>query len=219
MEWIKGVAEKALKEYVMQGSTVWILSLQELCEADLQNMYACCSEVRQQKAARLGSEMKKGQSVGAGYLLYLLKKRFAIEEEPVILSGGKPVFQKNAGVHFNLSHSGDYAALAFGKNELGMDIECVKRANLKVAKRFFKQEEYDYLSGKEGEEQADAFFRIWTGKEAVVKAAGGGLSVPLDSFCVLEERIESCGKVYELCRRKLTEKGQTLWISVAQVIM
>lgn len=209
---------ESVKEYTLRDSTVWLLHLREMSRAELEYMCACCSMERQKKAELLKSEAKRRQSVGAGYLLFLLKKHFSIEEEPVICDGGKPVFPGNSEVYFNLSHSGDYAALAFGNRPLGVDIECVKRANLKVAKRFFQREEYEVVSEREETEQADAFFRIWTGKEAVVKAAGGGLSVPLDSFSVLEERLECSGNVYELCQRKLTEHGQTLWISVAQTI-
>lgn len=217
-EAIEKSIRESIKEYTLRDSTVWLLYLREMSRADLENMYACCSMERQKKAESLRSEVKRRQSVGAGYLLFLLKKHFSIEEEPVICSGGKPVFPGNSEVYFNLSHSGDYAALAFGRKPLGVDIECVKRANLKVAKRFFQKEEYEYLAEREGAEQADAFFRIWTAKEAVVKAAGGGLCVPLDSFCVLEERLKCCGNVYELCRKKLTEHDRTLWISVAQTI-
>lgn len=210
--------EDIVKEYRLGGSTLWLLHVQELSEEDLREMYGCCSRERREKAKHLKSELKRKQSVGAGYLLFLLKKRFSIEEEPVTRQEGKPVFRENKEVHFNISHSGGYAALAFGRNPLGMDIECVKRANLKVAKRFFKKEEYDYLSMLEDAEQADAFCRIWTGKEAVVKAAGSGLSMPFDSFCVLEEVIECSGNTYELCQRKLVERDQILWISMAEIV-
>lgn len=217
-ETIEESVKESIKEYTMQDSTVWLLHLREMSRKDLESMYACCSIERQKKAESLRSEVKWRQSVGAGYLVFLLKKHFSIEEEPVVLPGGKPVFAKKSELCFSLSHSGDYAALAFGRKPLGMDIECVRRANLKVAKRFFQKEEYEYLAEREGAEQADAFFRIWTGKEAVVKAAGGGLSVPLDSFSVLGKRLESSGYAYELYQQKLAESGQALWISVAQTI-
>ncbi len=210
--------ENIVKEYRLGDSTVWLFGVKELSETDLDEMYACCSRPRQDAADRIKSELKRRESVGAGYLLFLLKKRFSIAEDLVVLQSGKPVFQGDNGLHFNISHSGGYVALAFGKTPLGVDIECVKRKDLKVAKRFFRQEEYDDLAGKTGAEQPDIFCRMWTGKEAVLKASGAGLSVPLDSFSVLEEIVECSGKQYELHRQKITETGQELWVCVAKEI-
>lgn len=218
-----------LKEYILGGSTVWLLYLRELTEKDFVKLYACLSAERRKKADGIRAEGKRKQSIGGGYLLYLLKKQFSIEEEPVIMPGGKPAFSPERGIWFNISHSGAAAALAFGEKVLGLDIEYGKRADLKVAKRFFRQEEYDYLAGLEEGAREDAFCRIWTGKEAVLKAAGRGLSVPLNSFSVLGEtkkeaakegdflEISVClaGDRYGLCQQKLTENGYFLWASVA----
>lgn len=208
--------ENRIRESSLGDITLWLLSLGEIPEADFIRMYACCSKDRQQAADRIKSDLKRKQSVGAGYLLFYLKKRFSIEEEPIVLSGGKPVFPGDSGVHFNISHSGGYVVLAFGKAPLGVDIECVKRADLKVAKRFFAKEEYECLAETQETEQGDVFYKIWTGKEAVVKASGAGLSVPLDSFSVVGEIVECWGEKYELRRLRIAENGQILWISAAQ---
>ncbi len=208
-----------VKEYSLGGSTLWLLHLEEIAEAEFDKMYACCSKARREAADRIKSGLKRRQSVGAGYLLSLLQKQFFMEEEPLILPGGKPVFRKENNLHFNISHSGGYVVLAFGETPLGVDIECVKRADLKMAKRFFRREEYDHLTGKPEMEQADTFCRIWTGKEAVLKAAGAGLSVPLDSFSVLEKIVECSGNQYELYQQKITEAGQGFWVSAARLIL
>lgn len=213
------MTENRIRESSLRDITLWLLKLKEIPEADFIRMYACCSKERQQAADRIKSELKRKQSLGAGYLLFYLRKRFSIEEEPIVLSGGKPVFPENSGVHFNISHSGGYVVLAFGKAPLGVDIECVKRADLKVAKRFFAKEEYDCLAEMPETERGDIFYKIWTGKEAVVKASGAGLSVPLDSFSVMGEIVECRGEKYELCRQRIAETGQILWISAAQRII
>lgn len=223
-----------VKEYHLGGSTLWLLFIQDLPDAEFERMYVCCGAARQEKIKRLKSELKRKQSVGAGYLLFLLKEQFGIEEEAVALPAGKPVFPENSDIHFSISHSGVYVALAFGKSPLGVDIECVKRANLKVAKRFFQKEEYERLTGQmcgqaypldqsvtnaEAEKRADIFCKIWTGKEAVVKASGEGLSTPLDSFSVLKGTVDCAGDLYELHSRKFTDGGQNFWVSVAQVVL
>lgn len=214
---VEGI-ESRIREYSLGDCTLWLLSLEGLPEADFARMYACCSPERQRAADRIRSALKRRQSVGAGYLLYCLKERFFIGEEPIVLSDGKPVFPEKYGVHFNISHSGGYAVLAFGEAPLGVDIEEVKRADLKVAKRFFREEEYRYVSGREEAGQADAFCRIWTGKEAVVKASGAGLLVPLDSFSVLGEIAECSGNRYHLYQQKMTEEGKSFWVSAARLI-
>lgn len=218
-----------LTEHMLGESTVWLLRLQDLTGEEYAEMYFRLSGERQKKADGIRAEWKRKQSVGAGYLLYLLKKRFSIEEEPVVLPGGKPAFPGNGEIFFNLSHSGKYAGLAYGKRNLGLDMESVKRADLRVAKRFFRKEEYEYLASLEDGAGADAFCRIWTGKEAVLKAAGKGISASLDGFSVLGGALDASGTEdlcveteisrgedrYGLCQRRLTEKGTLLWVSVA----
>lgn len=206
-----------IREYRIEDITLWLLFSEKLSGEELSEMYVLCSRERQEKADKLKIDVKRRESIGVGYLLSLLKKRFSIEEEPVILAGGKPVFQ-NGAVQFSISHSSGAVLLAFGTKPLGADIEYVKDAKIKIAERFFTKEECGWITGQEKGKQNDAFCRVWTGKEAVVKAAGGGLSIPLDQFSVLEEKVDLLGKRYELRQRKLENKDKELWISVAQLM-
>ena len=96
---------------------------------------------------------------------------------------GKPSL--SGGPHFNLSHSGGLACLAITQDvEIGADIEAYREVEDAVAERFFAPKEYAKLSVLPSVEWLAGFFRIWTRKEAVVKAIGEGLSIPLDAFDV-----------------------------------
>ncbi len=101
---------------------------------------------------------------------------------------GKPILtpSERPAVHFNLTHSRGAIALAVSATcEVGIDIEDRYRAVefRALADRFFSEPEACYLRGLEGERLRDAFFAIWTLKEAFVKGIGRGLSFPLDAFC------------------------------------
>lgn len=98
---------------------------------------------------------------------------------------GKPSLRAACGVSFNLSHSGKLSVLAVGESlELGVDIESVsaKRAGAHIAARYFSAPERRFLQGLPPDRRDDAFFALWTLKEAFVKANGQGLSLPLSDF-------------------------------------
>ena len=101
---------------------------------------------------------------------------------------GKPrLADPAARLRFNLSHSGAQAACAFALDcDLGVDIEQIRRVAdiFDIARRFFSADECADLESTAIEEREGAFFNCWTRKEAYIKAVGGGLSIPLDSFCV-----------------------------------
>ena len=104
----------------------------------------------------------------------------------VVNQFGKP-YLENVRLKFNLSHSEDFALIAIASNlEVGVDVEAINRKveYLDLAKRFFSQQEFREIAAYPEEHQALAFFRCWTGKEAIIKAKGEGLSIPLDSFSV-----------------------------------
>jgi 4'-phosphopantetheinyl transferase len=90
-------------------------------------------------------------------------------------------------LHFNLAHAGGRALFAFTRTaEIGVDLENVREVEEMecIADRYFAAPEAAALRALPRELRVGAFFRIWTRKEAVVKAIGDGLGRPLDHFAV-----------------------------------
>ena len=88
-------------------------------------------------------------------------------------------------LYFNLSHTDGFAVCVAGRvRQLGVDVENLNRKASceELAKRFFAPAEYEHLRSVPPSLQRETFFRIWTLKEAYIKAEGKGLSIPLDSF-------------------------------------
>ncbi len=90
---------------------------------------------------------------------------------------GKPYLP--SGPFFNLSHSGSKVVLLVGDQELGVDIEQITPYSQSVARRVFTDCELAWLNIQQSDE---AFFRLWTGKESIMKALGKGLQLPPESF-------------------------------------
>jgi 4'-phosphopantetheinyl transferase len=101
---------------------------------------------------------------------------------------GKPVLAGGGPISFNASHSGPVAVLALAAEGMavGADVEVVRSCarDVDVAARFFSPVENAGLAGVAAEDFSRAFLRVWTRKEAVVKARGDGLSASLTSFDV-----------------------------------
>ena len=96
---------------------------------------------------------------------------------------GKPALPD--GPSFNLSHSGGFACLAIHPTaKLGVDIEAFRTVEAGVAERFFSTTENEALAALPISDKEAGFFRCWTRKEALIKAIGGGLSIPLNAFDV-----------------------------------
>ncbi|HWV38890.1 MAG TPA: 4'-phosphopantetheinyl transferase superfamily protein [Vulgatibacter sp.] len=101
---------------------------------------------------------------------------------------GKPVLAPDAGVRvgFNVSHSGDLVLVAIARNrELGVDVERHSGVDIhSIASTVFSSREQAALLEMEPSAQADAFFRLWARKEAILKAEGGGFLLPTTTFSV-----------------------------------
>ena len=88
------------------------------------------------------------------------------------------------GLRFNVSHSGDYALYAVSRDvEVGVDVELPRgRRTDALARRFFAPGEQERLFALEEPARSEAFFELWTCKEAFLKATGEGLSRSLRSY-------------------------------------
>ncbi|MCR5688019.1 MAG: 4'-phosphopantetheinyl transferase superfamily protein [Lachnospiraceae bacterium] len=103
-----------------------------------------------------------------------------IEEGP----NGKP-YLKDIPVCFNISHSGNWVLAALSPEEVGCDVEHVRRNTAGIAERFFAPEEHAYLLSIPDEEERNLeFTRLWTIKESAAKCCGEGIRLILSDFPV-----------------------------------
>ncbi|HWQ04786.1 MAG TPA: 4'-phosphopantetheinyl transferase superfamily protein [Longilinea sp.] len=106
-----------------------------------------------------------------------------------IAQNGKPYLANPGtnGLTFSISHSAASALIAFGRDgEIGVDLEKERDDldPLELANHFFAPAERSALKLMAPQDRKNAFFRIWTRKEAWLKAVGCGLSMPLTDFIV-----------------------------------
>jgi 4'-phosphopantetheinyl transferase len=103
---------------------------------------------------------------------------------------GKPSLRgpvNEHGLRFNMSHSEDLALVAVTRErEVGVDVEYVRDVadDLSIAQHFFCKSEQALLGAADGPERRSMFFRLWTRKEALIKATGDGLWLPLNEVDV-----------------------------------
>ena len=131
--------------------------------------------------------------VGRALLAKLLRDE--LDHRPAVLElalteHGRPHLPTLPDVHFSISHAGDWVAVALGVGvQVGIDVESLdRRVDLTaLAERIFNPDDLARFRTLPETEKPRAFFRAWTGKEAVLKAKGLGLfggvqdiSVPLD---------------------------------------
>ncbi|WP_459479996.1 4'-phosphopantetheinyl transferase family protein [Clostridium saccharoperbutylacetonicum] len=96
----------------------------------------------------------------------------------------KPELIDNSEIHFNISHSGEWVVVGVATKPIGVDIQKIDEIDLSIAKSCFSKDENEYILSLPQSKRNDAFFMLWTLKEAFIKAKGMGLYMPLDSFTI-----------------------------------
>ena len=145
------------------------------------------SSYRRERLARQKTDSQRRKCLGAELLLNYAVCRHAPGLTPPldIICGeyGKPRLRRG-GLHFSLSHSGEYAAVAVSDEEIGLDIQKDVPYKPAIAARFFTPDEKRRIDMSDDRDAA--FTDIWCRKESFVKAGGTGIHTPLGTFSVLE---------------------------------
>ncbi len=170
---------------------VWAMPVGGLAEPDVDRWRGVLDEAESARLARFALERNRVEYVAAHALTRALLSRETGEDptafsyragakgKPVALCSGEPL-----GVQFNISHTTGLVAVAAVRGiELGLAVEAADRAgDLAIADRYFFGAEARWLASLEAGRRTEGFLRLWTLKEAYIKATGRGLSQPLDQF-------------------------------------
>ncbi len=141
------------------------------------------------RASRLHKEMDRNRFTSRRGVLRTILSRY-LHESPADVQliqqdlGRPEVITKDprSALKFSTSHSHEWALCAVTSDErIGVDIELLdlEFQFTDVVRHYFSPAETKALNALEVTAQAEAFFRIWTQKEAYVKALGRGLLVQL----------------------------------------
>ena len=182
----------------------------EIFTVDSRSLDLSCTDMvcntRKEKLARMKNETAKRLSLAAEIALIKAVRHF-YPSAPLPLRYerkdlGKPYLCDYPDLFINLSHSGDYAVCAAADCEVGIDIQQMRRANFRIAEKYFTKEEREYIGSSEAR-----FFELWSKKESRLKATGTGITIPLNSFSVLEN-----GDGFEFKEITPPESGYTMWV-------
>ncbi|KAB1071218.1 4'-phosphopantetheinyl transferase superfamily protein [Methylobacterium planeticum] len=154
---------------------------------------ACAAVLSPEERARAARFLRSGDRARfiASHAALRLVLAYALGSEPRALAfaagpAGKPELV-GAGLAFNLSHSGDRALVGLSTQaRIGCDLEALRPVPdaIRIARSTFAADEAAGLAALPPAARDRAFMAVWTRKEAIVKAIGAGLSMPLDRFSV-----------------------------------
>ncbi|WP_299258164.1 4'-phosphopantetheinyl transferase superfamily protein [uncultured Aquimarina sp.] len=128
-------------------------------------------------------------------------------------SYGKP-YLKDSNIHFNISHSGNTAVCGFSKQEIGVDIEEINDLDVTMFNSVFNLDEMQKIN-KDG---ASRFYEFWTVKEAVSKAIGKGLGIPLLDIKIKDQHAIYNNDEWQIKSYKIENKYCTIASGISNKI-
>ena len=172
---------------------VWMFHL-NTTPPGIKRFYPVLSPEEKDRSERLVHFMDRKRFIAShGFLRIALSQYLDIAPEDIQYTkkeNGKPILKIQDSItnlKFNLSHSNHFAMLAVSKNlEVGMDVEYMDRKNQwqKIIRRFFTEPEQQSIFSLPEDKQRQAFFQVWTRKEAHMKVTGQGLHLAPTQFTV-----------------------------------
>ncbi|MBR8832432.1 MAG: 4'-phosphopantetheinyl transferase superfamily protein [Chlorogloea purpurea SAG 13.99] len=117
--------------------------------------------------------------VARGRLRQILARYLHLAPQDIVFTysqEGKPALEWS-DLCFNLSHTGDLAIYGISwHGAIGIDLEFIRPVGslLSLTKKYFCESEQKII--ERSENQTQTFFRIWTAKEAYLKATGEGIA-------------------------------------------
>lgn len=142
------------------------------------------------------------------YGLHFTKEE--LKEEVETGKNGKPYLKHFPDIHFNISHSDDYAACAVGEISCGLDIQKIKSVHTKrLLLRTLSEKEYTCV--KKAAEPEKEFCKYWTLKESYLKWTGEGITKDLATLAMsgwhqhfsFDDAYEGCICAKEACEIEL----------------
>ena len=134
-------------------------------------------------------KMQNAIEISDKFARYALGKYLNINGNELVISKnqyGKPYLVNYPNVYFSISHTKGAIACAVSDNPVGVDIERIRKMDLRVSRYFFSQHEKDYIFAS-SEKANQRFTEVWTKKEAYLKFLGCGIKIPAEKFNVFEK--------------------------------
>jgi 4'-phosphopantetheinyl transferase len=131
------------------------------------------------------AELRRRFAARRWALRRLLAAARAIPPAQVALAvepGGRPRWADGGGPWFSASHRGDVALVAISDEPVGVDVEAARTPMDPLPVDGFAADERAWLAAHPGQ---GPFLRLWTAKEAYLKARGVGLREPLDASSLI----------------------------------
>lgn len=162
-------------------------------DADLDQAQADLDEDERRRAGRFLFERDRRRFAGRrAFLRRVLAGYLGIDPAAIryrTTALGRPELRPACGITFSTSHADGLAVVAVARERpVGIDLERVRPVPdaLDIAHGLFTRREYEDLESLPAAARSEGFLRLWTRKEAYVKAIGAGMSMPFHGFDVLD---------------------------------
>ena len=170
----------------------------EFSDNDFNELLSFCSEKEQESILKYRFQKDRlFKLLGRLMVQYKFEKNHIEFEHSKF---GKPFVEGRS--HFNISHSGAIAAVAFSENEIGFDIEIMEDGDKSDIISHFHSDEKEYLINASS---INDFYLVWTRKESFLKATGIGLQGGLNKYNCLQEVIKKENQSWHIFTNKLID--------------
>ncbi len=131
------------------------------------------------RAVRYHLERDRNRFIVSRMTLRLLLEQYLDQPADAIQFGigdnKKPFIQSDVPLYYNVGHAADKILIAISDSLVGVDVEYMDRELdvTDIAKTCFSPAEQAYV--RTSADSVTAFYRLWTRKEALLKATGKGI--------------------------------------------